>query len=254
MKGNVELLSESRIILGQIVPVMSSDGYVCITGVVESMNEKRASKGLHKRKIGDVISTDSFKERCYEICSKLEDRKLLMLKEKDLRDKILGLKSVMDLRRLGLAYRKGKGDTQRWFINPYLFVMIAMELDPEIYADVVMWLYDGFIRDRNEAGDAYIRMSSAIRSVSKCGNSEFRDMIRGVAKAINFIVFNKHYDGIRNYASKKEISDIVVLENHIIECIDDGYIKNYDDLVTMLRNKWKKKWGNPINQVMKLDK
>lgn len=124
--------------------------------------------------------------------------------------------------------------------------MIALEMDPEIYAEVVIWLTDGLIENRNEAGDAYMRMCSAISRVIT-DKSELSEKIKRVAKAINFIVFNEHQEGRRNQASRDELNDIIALENVIAAIIDGGFIKNYESLIDYLGEKWKKKWGNPIS-------
>lgn len=45
--------------------------------------------------------------------------------------------------------------------------MIALELDPEIYAKVILWLTDNFIENRNIAGEAYIKMCKSVSSLIK---------------------------------------------------------------------------------------
>ena len=72
------------------------------------------------------------------------------------------------------------------------------------------------------------------------------DRISRVAKAINFIVFNKHESGIRNMATKNQLNDIVAIENVITGIIDGGFIDTYDKLIDYLGHEWKKKWGNPV--------
>lgn len=245
MKSNVVLQSKDRVLLGMNVSVMSKDGYICITDAVSAMNKKRKEKGLKERWINEIMLTSSFRERCFELFNKLNDRDLLSRRNLGLKDNILNISSVMDLGKLDLAYKKGKGVDQKWFVNPYLFVMIALEMDPEIYAEVVIWLTDGLIENRNEAGDAYVGMCSAISKIVPNKN-DLKDNIKRVAKAINFIVFNKHEDGIRNTASKDELNDIIAIENVIASVIDDGFIKDYNSLINYLGDKWKRKWGNPV--------
>ena len=152
------------------------------------MKKKKKEKGLKERWINEIMLTSSFRERCFELFNKLNDRDLLSRRNLGLKDNILNISSVMDLGKLDLAYKKGKGVDQKWFVNPYLFVMIALEIDPEIYAEVVIWLTDGLIENRNEAGDAYVRMCSAISKIVPNKN-DLKDNIKRVAKAINFIVF-----------------------------------------------------------------
>lgn len=157
----------------------------------------------------------------------------------------------MDLSKMKLAYKKGKGEEQKWYINPYLFVMIALELDPKIYTEVIMWLTDGFIEDRNEAGDAYVKMCSALyRMANEQEKKLFKEIISSVAIAINYIVFNKHEDGIRNMATKSELNDIISMENIITGiAVDNGFAKNIDEVINYLRREWKRRWGNPIDKI-----
>ena len=125
MKSNVVLQSKDRVLLGMNVSVMSKDGYICITDAVSAMNKKRKEKGLKERWINEIMLTSSFRERCFELFNKLNDRDLLSRRNLGLKDNILNISSVMDLGKLDLAYKKGKGVDQKWFVNPYLFVMIA---------------------------------------------------------------------------------------------------------------------------------
>ena len=82
---------------------------------------------------------------------------------------------------------------------------------------------------------AYVRMCSAISRIVSNKN-DLKDNIKRVAKAINFIVFNKYEDGIRNTASKDELNDIIAIENVIASVIDDGFIKDYNSLINGKEN------------------
>lgn len=208
MKSNVVLQSKDRVLLGMNVSVMSKDGYVCITDAVSAMNKKRKEKGLKDKKVNDIVVTMSFNERCFELVNKLSDRDLLRRRNIHLNDNGLIINNIMDLSKLD-------------------------------------WLTDGLIENRNEAGDAYVRMCSAISRIVPNKN-DLKDNIKRVAKAINFIVFNKHEDGIRNTASKDELNDIIAIENVIASVVDDGFIKDYNSLISYLGDKWKRKWGNPV--------
>lgn len=225
--------------------IMPSDGYVCITDVMSALRDKREKQGADQIQLSHLMETLDFQEKCNELLDKLKSKNLLRLSSFS-KDGRVSISSIYDLSRVGLAYRKGKGETQRWFINPYLFVMLAIEMDPELYAEVMMWMIDGdMIGNHNQAGDAYIKMCSAVSKVVKDKN-ELSDKIKQVAKGINFVVFNKHEDGIRNSASKDELNDIIDLENVISALVDDGFLKDYDSIINYIGNKWTKKWGNPV--------
>lgn len=244
MKTNVVLQSKDRVLLGTNVSVMSKDGFVCITDAVNALNSKRESNGLTQRRLKEIIMTSSFNEKCFELLHKLNERNII----RKINIKENRISSIIDLGKIGLAYKRGKGAEQKWFVNPYLFVMIALEMDPEIYAEVIIWLTDGLIENRNEAGDAYVRMCRGISRIVQ-DKMTLKDKIVRVAKAINFIVFNKHEDGIRNMGSRDELNDIIALENVIACLIDDGFIKDFDSLIEYLGDKWRKKWSNPVLQL-----
>lgn len=245
MKSNVVLQSKDRVLLGVNVSVMSKDGYICITDAMKALSMKREKKGLAPKQLSHIMETEAFKERCVELVNKLGDRMLLNRRNVLSNNPDLKISNIQQLSKIDLAYRKGKGETQKWFVNPYLFVMIALEMDPEIYAEVIIWLTDGLIENRNQAGDAYIKMCSAVSKVVS-NKDELSDKIKRVAKGINFVVFNRHEDGIRNSASKDELNDIIDLENVISALVDDGFLKDYNSIINYIGNKWTKKWGNPV--------
>ena len=247
MKTNVRLESESRELLGKTISVMSKDGFVCITEAVDALNHKRSLMGLGPRRIEDIIKTKSFQERMPSLIKELYGDRTCEIPR--IFDNGIEINKLTDLKKYKMAYRRGYRQDQKWFINPYLFVMIALELDPEIYAKVIVWLTDGLIENRNLAGEAYIRMCKAVSSIVNDKN-EFKDKIQRVAKAINFIVFNEHDDGRRNKANKSEITEIVALENVIVGLINGGFIKDFNGLINYLGEEWRKKWGNPIKRIM----
>lgn len=251
MKSNVVLQSESRKMLGVNVSVMSKDGYVCITEAAKAIDDKRALMGLAPKRISAIMQTSGFRERCYELASKLEETGRVVSFGKNIKDVIDNMSNLNDLRSIKLAYKRGKDKDQKWYINPYLFVMIALEMDPEAYAEVIIWLTDGFIKDRNEAGDAYLKLSSSLARMTKSKGEDFKELIKGVARALNYIVFNQHYEGIRNNATKDQLNEIIRLEYFMSMAMDHQLIKTYDDLVNMMRKEWKDKWGNVIDKALR---
>lgn len=245
MKTNVLLQSESRELLGKNIPVMSKDGFVCITEVMEALTEKRRKEGMAPRRLDDLMGTKGFQEKMNALIKRLNINSVCTAAKVAVKKSELSINKLTDLKKYQMAYRRGKGKDQKWFVNPYFFVMVALELDPEIYASVVIWLTDGLIKNRNIAGDAYIRTCRSVSSLVK-DKSELQNGIRRVAKAINFIVFNKHEEGIRNTATENQLNEISELEISISSIIDGGFVNNYDELIEYLGKEWKKKWGNPI--------
>lgn len=246
MKTSVKLESPDRMIMGEIVPVLSDNGFVCITKAMDILSKKREKSGLEPRRLNDILNKPDFKETVIELANKLVERGARNINLSKIGN---GHLSLFELNKMGMAKRRGKGKDQQWFIDPYVFINIAIEMDPETRADIILWITDGLIKFRNAAGDAYINMCKQISTIIE-NKSDFQECIKRVAKGINYIVFNYHEDGYRNNATSDQLDEIVLIENIISSNIDDGYIKDFNDLIKFLGNKWRKKWGNPIDSLV----
>ena len=114
--------------------------------------------------------------------------------------------------------------------NPYIWMLLAMELNPMIYAKVVIWLTDTLIFDRIEAGTEYLPMNTAIKNI--LGTPDYSKF----AKAINAKVFGQHITGMRNLASAKELRKIADIEKFIIHAINMNWIKTEEDILKTINN------------------
>lgn len=244
METNVLMQSKDRVLSGVNISVMPKDGYICLTDATKALNEKRLKKGLMPKKVNDIMSTLAFRERIIDLSNELINNELWRSINIRLQESSLIISSLHDLKKLGLAYRKGKREDQKWFVEPYVFSMIALEMDSAFYAKVIVWLNDGLIQIRNDAGDSYKKMCSSIDKLIP--RNERVDRFKEVARAINHIVFNYHEEGIRNKASLKELSDITFLENSIYSIINNELILDFESLISYLRREWKSRWGNKI--------
>ena len=243
MKSNVKIKSPDREICGMTIPVMSENGFICITSAFEAMSKRREEKGLPKRRLVDIMRTSGFSDRFYELINELINRGLLKCKKLHFKGNHI---TLSDLRNVGLAKRTGKGSEQLWFLNPYLFFAIALEMDVDIYANVIIWMTDGLVENRNRAGDAYLKMCSSIYTLFNDGK-EFKKFIPRVAKGINFIVFGNHEDNIRNSATSKQLEEIISIENAISLNIETGIIKSVREIINFLGNMWRKRCIKYLN-------
>ena len=102
--------------------------------------------------------------------------------------------------------KKGKvnGGT---YMHPYLFVKFAMWLSPVFEVQVIKWVYDNLIDFRNQAGDHYKEMCTAISE----RYLEFFDkkpdplVFQNEARVLKQLVFGDKRDRNRNEASEKEL-------------------------------------------------
>ena len=120
------------------------------------------------------------------------------------------------------------------YCNPYIWVLIAMEMNPVLYAEVVTWLTDKLIINRIEAGDMYKDLSKA---VAKFPNTDYGNL----AKALNHTVFGRHEVGIRNTGTEQQLKELHKIESNLAFSIDAGFIRSFSDLMAHIRKIWIKK-------------
>jgi hypothetical protein len=114
--------------------------------------------------------------------------------------------------------------------DPYIWILLAMELNPMIYAKVIIWLTDSLIFDRLDAGTEYKPMNKAIASIVK------EPDYPKIARTINEKVFGTHQAGIRNLASSKELRKIADIEKFVINAISMGLVRREVDIFNVINN------------------
>ena len=140
-----------------------------------------------------------------------------------------------------LAYLKLRGKSGGTWMHPVLFVKFAMWLNPRFEVQVIKFVYDEMIKYRNEAGDAYNKLGSA---VSKIVRKDFMPQaMQKVGEALNWIVLNEHERNIRNqYGEEKKQRELYELERKVADLINEGFIKSYDQMITYLKNVYRHKY------------
>lgn len=136
----------------------------------------------------------------------------------------------------GRNTKSGKTPDKVW-MNPLLFIKFAMWINPTFEVKVLRFVYDEMIKYRNDAGDAYRELSSAI---GKIVPSDFMPKaMQKVAEALNWIVFGNHEKMARNkYGDEHKQRELYQIEKKIVDLINEGFIKNYDSLIGYLRKKY----------------
>lgn len=141
------------------------------------------------------------------------------------------------MKKYGAYKTYGARERKHTSCNPYIWVLLAMELNPELYATVVIWLGDNLITNRIEAGDKY---NDLCRAAARFKNVDYAQM----GRALNYVVFNKHEKMLRNTATQRELKEIDDIQKSLAFAIDMGYINSFENLMSEFRKLWHKKWGN----------
>lgn len=121
---------------------------------------------------------------------------------------------------------RGKYSGGTW-MTPLLFIDFAMWLNPKFKVQVLKFVYDELIKCRTAAGDNYNVLAKSIASLPDVDYPK-------VARALNWIVFNKHERDIRNTATPQQLQDMDELQRKLAFSVDMGYIRSFPDLMNSM--------------------
>ena len=142
------------------------------------------------------------------------------------------------------VYLKSKARMDRGggtWMHPIMFIDFAMWLNPAFKVKVIKFVYDQMLKYRNDAGDAYKELSSAIKSI--VSNTFMPQAMRKIGEALNYVVFNEHEPMLRNKkGSEESMRELFELERRLAENINDGLIKNFDQAIVFLRKRYSNKY------------
>lgn len=234
MKTNITMKSTDRVLFGVTIRQETKTQFLSVTDLQEAYTRARVENGWSDRKVADIFVTNAAVERIFYI---LKEQGILETSFVGFMKEVTDSSLVKVLKKYGAYKTVGARKNKQTMCNPYVWMMLALELNPALYAKVVMWLTDNLIINRIEAGDKYNDLCRAI--------SKFKDVdYRSVAKGINYIVFNVHETQIRDTATAEQLKEIDDLQKSLAFAVDMGYIMSMDELIGELRKLWYRKWGN----------
>lgn len=227
MKTNVTMESESdRILFGVVIRQETKDGSLCLTDLQEAYTRARIENGWNSRlEVQHIINQKENSERIFYI---LSEQKIINWQIHQFMKEVDNKGMVKVLKELGVYKTTGRGVTKRVMCNPYIWVLVAMELNPMLYAKVVMWLTDRLILNRIEAGNFYKTLAAALY---KLPSPDYKT----VATELNLKVFGKHEPNIRNKGSQQQLSQLSHLEDNIAYCIENGFYKTNDEVINAIK-------------------
>jgi len=227
MKTNIVLNSKDRELFGITIKQNTKEQFLSITDLQKAYEKARWIYGWNEKRINDILSNKDTKERIYYLLKerdliKAEIPVFIEMTEKE------GIVKV--LKGLDIWKTTGRGENKCVMSDPYIWMLLAMELNPMLYAKVIFWLTDSLVFDRIEAGSEYKPMNTAIKSII-----ESPDYVK-YAKLINKTIFGHHQSGMRNLASANELKNIASIERFIISAIEIGLIRNDSDIENVITN------------------
>lgn len=226
MKSNIILRSTDRNLFGVTIRQNTKEQFLSITDLQRAFEKARWQHGWNDRRINDILSSQDVKMRIYYL---LKERDIIKAEIPVFMEMIENEGITKVLKGLSLWMTTGRGENKQVMADPYLWMLLALELNPMIYAKVVVWLADTLIFDRLEAGSEWKPMNSAIASIVKNPNYPM------YAMEINKKVFGQHISGMRNLASAKELRKIADIEKIIIKAIENKWIVNEPQLIQFIQ-------------------
>lgn len=136
--------------------------------------------------------------------------------------------------------RASRGDNAGTWMHPVLFIDFAMWINPGFKYDVIKFVYDDMIRYRNLAGDSYKELASAISKIVP--KTFIPKAMQKVGEALNWIVFDSHEPLLRNkHGNESKQRELWQLEKKVADLINEGFILDYDILISYLRKQYQKR-------------
>lgn len=234
MKTNITMKSTDRKLFGVTIRQETKTQFLSVTDLQEAYTRARIQNGWVQKNLNEILSGATMAERIYFV---LKETGVINIEYPIFMKEVSDSSLVKVLKKYGAYKTVGARVNKQTMCNPYIWTMLAMELNPLIYGKVVLWLTDNLIVNRIEAGD---RFNTLCRSISKFPDVDYRS----AAKGINYIVFNIHETQIRDKATAAQLKEIDDLQKSLAFAVDMGYIKSMSELMHELRKLWQKKWGS----------
>lgn len=206
----------------------TSDGYFDGSELLRQWN---GVEGNPRRRMSEFIDSTKVKEFLKALAEDESHRAKIDIGENQLLIKIKGRNT-----------KEGKTPDKVW-MNPLLFIKFAMWINPTFEVKVLRFVYDEMIRYRNDAGDAYKELSSAVMKIVP--KDFMPKAMQKVGEALNWVIFNSHEKMLRNkYGDEMKQRELWQLEKKVSDLINEGFITNFDNLISYLRNQYQKR-NNP---------
>lgn len=134
------MISKDRLLYGVVIRQDIKTSFMSLTGLQEAYTRKRVEMGWNDKRIENILSNKESAERIFYILKKQKYIKSETLKE--FMD-IVENNSLIKVMKWYNAYKTtGRGTNRNVMCDPYIWVLVAIELNPMLYAEVTGWLND----------------------------------------------------------------------------------------------------------------
>lgn len=199
----------------------TKDGYFNATALLKNWNDRNEQE---KRELDNFWKSTNLDKLMSEIA-----------------ENELNFKSVefTELKKRLSTSQRGKQNGGTW-MHPILFIKFAMYLSPRFEYHVLKFVADEMIKYRNDAGDAYKELGSAVQKIV---HRDFMPKaMQNIGEALNYVIFNSHEKELRNkHGEESKQRELYQFEKKLADLINDGFIKKYDELIGYMRTQYQKR-------------
>ena len=227
--------SKDRILFDVVIRQDTKDSFLNLSDLNKAYARAREINGWSIKHLDDILKTNSNIERIYyiireQIINEVDKTEKTRFYEtypdytsfKEVVDKV-GLPKV--LKKLHLYRMVGRGENREVICNPYIWVLVAMEMNPILYAKVVGWVRDRLILRRIEASTLNRKLADALKN--KFQNPEYCR----INIALNERVYGKHMRGIRNTSKEQGLISLNGLQEVMAYLTNHNIIHNQNELI-----------------------
>lgn len=232
MKTSVVMQSSDRQLFGVTIRQQSKTGHLNLSDLQGAYAVARLRHQWSERNLTEVLNSKANAERIYYL---LSERDLVKLDFSSFMEEAEKQGIVKLLKGLAAYRTSGRAANKTTWCDPYVWVLVAMEMNPMLYAKTVTWLTDNLLLNRIEAGNMYRGLSGAIAGFTS------PDYV-ATAKALNMLVFGKHAAGIRQTATSAQLKELASLEENMAFSISMGFINGQGELLRALHKVWHNKF------------
>lgn len=218
MKTNQEMVRQ----MGKFNVIQrTSDGYFNATGLLRAWNIANPLEERRLDKFWDITNLD-------KLMSEIAENEL------NFKSPNFG-----DLKNALSKACRGKINGGTW-MHPILFIKFAMYLSPRFEYHVLKFVSDEMIRYRNDAGDAYKELSSAVMKIVP--RDFMPKAMQKIGEALNWVIFNNHERDLRNkHGEEQKQRELYQLEKKVADLINEGFITKFDNVISYLRGQYQKR-------------
>lgn len=247
---NIIMKSKDRILFDVVIRQDTKDSFLSLSDLNDAYIRAREINGWSEKRLDHILQRDSNIERIYyiireQIFNQVDKTEKSRFYENDKCMKTYfyenypdypSFKKVVDeiglpkvLKQLHLYRMTGRGENRKVMCNPYIWVLVAMEMNPILYAKVVGWITDGLILRRIEASTLNKKLADAIKN--KFQNPEYWK----INVALNERVYGEHMRGIRNTSKEQGLISLNGLQEVMAYLINHGIINNQEELLQKIK-------------------